>query len=123
MIYLFKKDNNEIVEVDERTAHNYLRHPTRHQREGMKYMGAVNDTKLTGIINAVNAEVFATLGVVSSLNDDEVIRSRELANKLLAGKREEIYKEANANISPRNYDWLDERGNLKEGVGQYANLR
>ena len=123
MIFLFKKDNDEIVEVDEKTAHNYLRHPTRHQREGMKYIGAVHDSKLTSIINSVNAQVIAQMGSVSMLDDELVMKARRLADSLLLGKKEEVYKEADKMVAPRNYDWLDEKGNLKENVGQFAQLR
>lgn len=122
-LFIFKSEGGEYISVDEKTAHNYLRHPSRWQRNDLKYKGVIDDK----VISENNRKVFSIIkekyGASGVMSDELVEESRREANEMLQSTLIEEYEKADKSILPRNFDWMDENGNLLSNPAAFAGYR
>lgn len=112
-LYLFEI-NGKVEMVDEKTAHNYLRHPSKSQQANLKYLGAIPEAKRTQILKEVASDKFKKYGGIGmgEENDSLIIESRKFADELIEEKMLELIKEADKTIQVSNWDVL--QGNMMQ---------
>lgn len=96
--------------VDEKTAHNYLRHPSGAQKATLKYLGAIRESDRAALIKEVNKEAFDKFGKVgSSEHDDEkILISRQFTEEKLTEKMKNLIPDRS--IMPRHLDYIASSG-------------
>lgn len=110
ILYLFKDTQDKHLLVDEKIANNYLRHPTRYQKQEVKYLGGIDGTLIQKLYTKVKEELKEKYGAISFFDDVTVQESRQIEKDLIDTGMIEIYKTVNKNITPRNLDWMGENG-------------
>jgi hypothetical protein len=108
-LYLFEV-NGKTEFVDEKTAHNYLRHPTGSQRAILRYLGAVKETDRALIISEVKKACFDKFGKVGSSenDDDKILESRRFTEQMLVEKTKTLTPDKS--IMPRHLDYTVTNG-------------
>lgn len=122
-LFIFRGEGGEYISVDEKTAHNYLRHPSRWQRSDLKYKGVIDDK----IIAENNKKVFLFIrekyGAFGVMSDEMVEESRSEASEMLQQVMTEEYEKADKSILPRNFDWMGEKGEILANPGVFAGYK
>lgn len=122
-LYIFRGEKGDYVSVDEKTAHNYLRHPSRWQRNDLKYQGVIDDKSILDSNKRVAVIIREKYGASGLMSDEQVEESREVAKGMLDEVLKEEYSKADKTISPRNFDWMGENGELLKNPGVFAKYR
>lgn len=108
-LYLFEV-NGKIEFVDEKTAHNYLRHPTGSQKIILKYLGVVKEQERSLMLNEVKKEAFEKFGKIgqSESEDERILESRRFTEERLAEKMKSLTPDRS--IMPRHLDYTVTNG-------------
>ena len=112
-LYLFEIFS-KVEMVDEKTAHNYLRHPSKSQQANLKYLGAILESERTKIIREVSKEKFDKFGGIGmgEENDSLIIESRKWAEERIEERMVELVAKADNKLQVANWDVL--QGNMMQ---------
>lgn len=108
-LYLFEV-NGKIEFVDEKTAHNYLRHPTGSQRAILKYLGVIKEQERTLMLSEIKKEVFEKFGKIgqSESDDARILESRQFTEERFAEKMKDL--KPDRSVMPRHLDYTVTNG-------------
>lgn len=126
-LYLFEIFG-KVELVDEKTAHNYLRHPTKSQQANLKYLGAIPESERTKIIREVSKEKFDKFGGIGmgEENDTIIIESRKWAEGRIEERMLQLVANADNKLQVANWDVLQgsmaQQDKVMRATGALASL-
>lgn len=108
-LYLFEI-YGKVEFVNEKTAHNYLRHPSGAQKATLTYLGAIKESDRANILKEINKEALEKFGRVGSseYDDAKILSSRAFTEERLAERMKEIVPDKS--IMPRHLDYIASSG-------------
>ena len=108
-LYLFEI-YGKIEFVDEKTAHNYLRHPTGSQKIILKYLGVIKEEERSSMLREIKKEVFEKFGKIGQGEHEDlrILESRRFTEERLAEKMATIVPDRS--IMPRSLDYIASSG-------------
>lgn len=122
-IYIFKGRDDKYIELEEKGAHNYMRHRQSRERKDLIYQGAIDEVALSNKIMNIAKEAESKYGLWSTRSDEDTIAMRKEINEALKLARDEAYALADKSILPRNFDWVGEDGDILKNKALFAGFR